>query len=108
MPNQSIAQAVAVALKLDKSQVEAICRYGDVHLMNKTQGIREVKAVELTIPQAGEIWGFLNSGRALYQHRDNGNLVVTNTGGQTTRVTVAAILAMEEILEKSPRGRKRR
>lgn len=113
MPNkQSLAQAVAVALKLRKEQVDTICRHGGVQLRNKTQGIRDVKAVVLTIPQAGRIWGFLVNGRGLYPHINSGKLESTNDGIKNTRVrkirvTVAAMLAMEEELEKSARGKTR-
>ncbi len=110
---QSLLQAVANALVLKRYQVADICCYGDIMLSNKTQGIREVKAVELTLTQASEIWGFSTTGGMLKRHAKSGKLKVVNAGPHQKynprMVTVAAMLDLMEQLDdftKRQRGRR--
>lgn len=107
MPNKPTRRELALALELTTKQVASIMRIGVVAATTRRRTLDYIKSVELTIPQAGDIWGFRNHGRGLYKHVNSGKLAVTNDGVRKTRVTVAAMLAMEIQLERSARGKKR-
>ncbi len=92
MPSQPLTTLTARALGLTRRQVIEICRLGDIHLSTRTQAIRAVKAVRLTLWQASGIWGYAVGGRMLWRYvqPEDGRLVVCET--KPWRVTVAAML----------------
>lgn len=106
MPNKPTDLELALCLELTVKQVAAIMRLGKVKASTRRKTLDAIKAVELTIREVAKIWGFLNRGIGLYPHIRSGKLKTVNRE-RPTRVTVAAMLLLEERLEKSARGRKR-
>lgn len=108
---QSLPSAVANALALDRNQVVRICRYGKVTLKNRTQAIKAVKAVKLTLRQASEIWGLSARAGFFGKYAGTERLPVANPGsehyGRTNPrlVTVRAVLEFLEEINRPARGK---
>ncbi len=108
MRKQSLTVAVANTLGLKRQQVIDICWYGDIHLATRTQAIREVKAVELSLIEASEIWGLKPSAGSLRKHAFAKTMATANKGPYSRhnprRVTVAAMLDLMAELNRPSHG----
>ena len=108
MPNKPTSRELALDLELTTKQVATIMRLGKVKATTRRKTLDAIKAVELTLTQASEIWGFSPTGGMLKRHAKAGKLKVCNRKPfhkyNPRRVTVAAMIELMDKLNRPVSG----